>query len=158
MNNQEENNDEYTTNNKEGFKKSFVEKHLFNDEKKISKCSNPNIKRVIIQMGMDKTATTSIQVFLSRNSSWLNKHSFAYKTDWGADNHSVPLRSLVSRKPGKVHWHIISGNSDKEIREYNTKNLSALCQGIRDCLQVHICVEWYFRIYILIYVSYQIPT
>jgi hypothetical protein len=97
--------------------------------------ANPKIKRVIIQMGMDKTATTSIQLFLSRNRAWLNENDLEYKTDWGADNHSVPLKSLLSDHPEKIYWHIVSGHKDQQVRAYNDKNLRALAEGIKACQQ-----------------------
>ena len=101
----------------------------------LSAYANPMIKRVVIQMGMDKTATTSIQLFLSRNRVWLNENDLEYRTDWGADNHSVPLKSLVSKTPEKIHWHIVSGHSEEEVRVYNEKNLLALARGVQACQQ-----------------------
>jgi len=97
--------------------------------------SNPRINRVIIQMGMDKTATTSIQLFLSQNRQWLHQNSLEYRTDWGADNHSIPIMSLVSANPEEIYWHIVSGHGTEEIQTYNDKNFSALCKGVRDCQQ-----------------------
>ncbi len=95
--------------------------------------SNSGIKKVVVQMGMDKTASTSIQVFLSRNREWLNKNSHEYRTNWGSDNHSVPLKSLVHKKPDKIYWHVVSGHDKDEVARYNMRNLSALCKGVKEC-------------------------
>ena len=100
---------------------------------KLQDFSNPNIERVVLQIGMDKTATTSIQLFLSENRPWLNRNSLEYRTDWGANNHSVPLKSMLSRDSQKIYWHVVSGHDAAWIAEFDYRNLLALCEGIKEC-------------------------
>jgi hypothetical protein len=115
--------------------KSIESKMLLYTNQQLSEFSNPTIKRVVIQIGMDKTASTSIQFFLARNREWLNQNSVEYRTDFGAKNHSVPLKSILSDTPENIYWHIVSNHSAKQINEYNRKNSLSLCTGIRDCRQ-----------------------
>lgn len=113
--------------------KQIVETRNFDEIDRLSEFSNSKIKRVVLQIGMDKTATTSIQLFLSENRPWLNQNSLEYRTDWGANNHSVPLKSIVSKNPEKIYWHIVLDHSNEQILDYNYGNLLALCNGIKTC-------------------------
>jgi hypothetical protein len=97
----------------------------------LSTYANERIRRVVIQIGMDKTASTSIQSFLHQNQDLLQQHSIEFRADWGSDNHSIPLKSMVAEEPEKIYHHIVSNLSRKEIEEYNAKNLRILCQGIK---------------------------
>jgi len=114
-----------------------IKKYLktYNADRYLPEYANKKIKKVVIQAGMDKTATTSIQLFLSRNTSWIHQKSIEYKTDWGANNHSVPLKSIFSNRPECIPWHIFSNHNKKNIKDFNIKNLLALCKGIKECKQ-----------------------
>ena len=97
--------------------------------------SNEKIKRVVIQIGMDKTASTSIQTFLQNHQSLLHRHSIEFKTDWGESNHSTPLKAMVEKIPERIYPLIVSEFSREQIDEYNCKNLLSLCRGIQACQQ-----------------------
>ena len=97
--------------------------------------ANEQISKVVIQIGMDKTASSSIQEFLENNQPLLHEHSVEFKTDWGGNNHSAPLKSMFGLRPEKIFYHMSSGNTKEEIDAYNEHNLLALCRGIRDSKQ-----------------------
>ena len=107
----------------------------YNAVRYIKGYSNTNIKKIIIQVGMDKTGSTAVQHFLAENRKWLHKNSVEYASDWGGKNHSVPLMSIFSERPRGLHYHVASGSNSKQIRDYNTNKLRALCYSIRRCEQ-----------------------
>ncbi len=105
----------------------------YNAKRYLASYANNGIKRVFIQIGMDKTASTTIQHFLVENQDWLHSHSADYKSDWGTENHSVPIMSLLREQPEKIQEHILRRYDKRKIAEYNYRNLISLCKGIRAC-------------------------
>lgn len=106
-----------------------------NANRYLSAYSNNRIKTVVVQIGMDKTASSSIQEFLSQNQQLLYTYSIEYRTDWGSNNHSIPIKSIVSENPKKIYQHIIMNLDKNQILTYNQKNLLSLCRGISESRQ-----------------------
>lgn len=102
-----------------------------NAKRYLAAYSNDGIGKVNVQVGMDKTASSSIQEFLDQNQQLLHTHSVEYKSDWGGNNHSIPLKSIVSSRYGKIYHQIVSGNDKEQITAYNRRNLLSLCRGIK---------------------------
>jgi hypothetical protein len=106
-----------------------------NAERYLSSYANHRIERVVMQIGMDKTASSSVQTFLDENRALLHQNKIEYKTDWGGNNHSVPLKSIVAENPQNIYHHMASGWDSETIDAYNSVNLLSMCKGIRDCQQ-----------------------
>lgn len=77
------------------------------------------MKKLILHVGLHKTATSSIQQTLARNAGALSKQNFFYpifsRHDEAIINHSIPFYSLYSSHP--EHYHINIKNGDNRIIE-----------------------------------------
>ena len=62
--------------------KSFIEHFEIEYGFNIEYFANPQILDVYIQAGMDKTGSTSVQVFLEENRKALEKEGFYFSADW----------------------------------------------------------------------------
>lgn len=87
------------------------------------------MKRLILHVGLHKTATSSIQVTLDKNRAELNRQGFIYPVfKMGTkeiNNHSIPLYSSFCKFPEKYHINIKNNLNDR-IKEINEDYLSQL--------------------------------
>ena len=69
-----------------------------------------------MHIGMHKTGSSSIQYNLSRNS----YSTFSY-FNLEAENHSIPLFSLFSKKPEQYHIHRRNKRTKEDVEKYNKR-------------------------------------
>lgn len=117
--------------------KTCIEKYFVshNAARYLQRFTNQNVRRIIMQVGMDKTGSSSVQGFLYRNGDYLRQYSCEYKSDWGRMNHSLPIKSLVSYNPSRIYQHRARNRSKQQVAQYNYNNLMSLCSGIQGCSQ-----------------------
>lgn len=89
------------------------------------------MKKVILHVGMHKTASSSIQATLSRNRNKLESmgtHFPLFELNGMAiDNHSIPVFSLFSSNPENYHINIrFNVNVKQQNQEYKSKLIESL--------------------------------
>jgi hypothetical protein len=63
----------------------------------------PNPKRVFLHIGFEKTGSSAIQAFCSRNREWLNNHDIEYPKIGSLPQHVSIHFDLASKNPRRIH-------------------------------------------------------
>ena len=85
---------------------------------------NPS-KKIIVHVGMHKTATTTIQNAYSNFDDGRNRY-----VDLFESNHSTPIRSLFCNNPAKFGFHVRQQHSKNEILDYRNSVREQLHQEL----------------------------
>lgn len=94
------------------------------------------MKKLILHTGFHKTATSSIQHYLSNNKSQLSENNYLYplfKVKGNViENHSIPLYSLFCDSPESYHINIRWGLDVTEINNYYKGVLNSALSSDKD--------------------------